>query len=115
MKQMLNVIDHRDQVRVPVSMKVILCSNSLPVMSTETLNISRDGVLLDTGSTVYEKHEILELEFQDLEGNTQQWYRLSAEVIHSSRHGLGLKFHRPSTMHALMSHMVLGKLYHLNS
>lgn len=112
MEQKLNAVDQRFFTRVPAAVKVILFYNDLPVINTETINISRDGMLLDTGRTIYEKHDQMEVEFQVGEGLEPQWYRLSAEVIHTSKYGMGLKFHKPATMHALMSHMMLGKIYH---
>lgn len=112
MEQMLYAIDQRDNIRVPASVKVILIFNNQPVMNTQTINISRDGMMLDTGNTTFEKHDLIDIEFQDMSGATQQWYLLSAEVVHSSSEGIGVRILRSSTMHSLMSHMVFGKLYH---
>jgi hypothetical protein len=112
MEQKLYAIDQRNFIRVPVAVKVILFHNDLPVMNTETINISRDGMLLDTGRTVYQLHDQMEIEFQVDEGPTNQWYRLSAEVVHASKYGIGLKLHKPSTMQSLMSQMMLNRIYH---
>ena len=112
MEQILNELDQRNYIRVPVAVKVILFYNDLPVMNTTSINISRDGMLLDTGRTLYERHDPMDVEFQDYGGHAQKWYRLSAEVVHTSKHGIGLKFCRPTTMDTLVSHMMLGKIYH---
>lgn len=105
--------DQRESVRVYVTLKIIILYNDLPVMNTTTINISRDGMLLDTGPTIYQKHDLLEVEFQDHEGHTQQWFGLMAEVVHASKNVLGVKFQKPATMNALMSQMMLGKLCYL--
>ncbi|MGD8572355.1 MAG: PilZ domain-containing protein [Gammaproteobacteria bacterium] len=85
-------MEHRCSARVPVSYRVTLYRDKMPVAVCATKNISLGGLFVATGPLVYPKNTTLEV---DIKLDTEQGaarYRLPACVVFHSQEGVGLMF-----------------------
>ena len=92
-------MEHRWSTRIPISIKVVIHKNNLPVAVYKTNNIGLGGLSIATGTTRFAKNTVLEAEFElngtGLKNDTdkgRKFFRVRSCVVYSSEGGIGIMF-----------------------
>lgn len=88
-------MEKRRQERLHWATRVVVYHHGMPVLSSQTCNLSRSGLLCGPNDPGIERGDPVQLEFPELRDADHRPMRLSARVIHHSG-GLGLRFARSS-------------------
>lgn len=103
-------MEQRSNVRLPVSIHVILYHKGLQVINCKTRDISRKGMFIETGPVIYPRNAQVEVEFRVQEDGVNNRYRLPGKVVRFSRTGLGVMFNDLRSEDFQISHEQLGLL-----
>jgi len=85
-------MEHRWSVRTPLSTKVTIYHNKIPVAVCTTKDIGLGGLFINSGPLTYPVNTTLDLEFKLDSGKEFKQYRIFSSVVYSSEKGLGLTF-----------------------
>ena len=85
-------MEHRWSARAPISNRVTLFRNKMPVAVCVAKDIGRGGLFVATGPLTYSKNTILDIDIKLDTDQGSKRFRLPACVVHRSEAGVGLMF-----------------------
>lgn len=92
-------MERRWSQRVPLKAKVVIYHQGLPILISESQNISREGLLIQAEVSSLPHQSSVEIEFTLAEEGRTESHRLPAVVVHHHK-GIGLMF-SPSDAEAI--------------
>ncbi len=78
--------------RMPINVSVMLCQHGVPAAPAKTRNITLNGMFLELKHAFFPENSLLEVEFEDRDGNTTHYYRIQAHVVYHTEEGIGIEF-----------------------
>jgi hypothetical protein len=85
-------MEHRWSARTPISTRVTLYRNKMPVAVCVATDIGLGGMFVATGPLIYQKDTTLDVDIKLDTDRGPERYRLSACVAYHSQTGVGLMF-----------------------
>lgn len=92
-------MERRWSHRVPLKAKIVVYHQGLPVLISESQNISREGLLIEAKSSMLPTQGMVEIEFTLTDEGRTESHRLPAVIVHR-QNGIGLMF-SPSDTEAI--------------
>ena len=87
-------MEHRFNLRKPIRLDVLISHQGLGLVSAQSLNVSMGGMFIDTGRVRLPSNAVIKLSFTFEPECNNNVYDISAIVVHSSDHGVGVMFDR---------------------
>ena len=85
-------MEHRLSERVDIPVRILIYHNGVPVISSESRDLSLDGMFVGTGEIKYNKNTRIDVEFSVSDKASTKRVRLPAIIVHQSKRGFGLMF-----------------------
>lgn len=85
-------MEHRWSARVPISSRVTLYRNKLPVAICTARDIGRGGLFVSEAPLDYAENTILDIDFPLLTTQGVKRFRMPVCVVHRAKRGMGLMF-----------------------
>ncbi len=85
-------MEHRLSERTVLDTHVAIYYNSLGLLQAKAINLSRHGMLVNTGRLSLPLHALIEVAFPLVKGVRKQPLRTKAMVVRVGRNGIGLMF-----------------------
>lgn len=85
-------MEHRFNLRKPISLDIMIDHQGLGLVSAQTLNISMGGMFIDTGRIRLPSNAVIQLSFTIESEWNNRTYSTSALVVHSGDDGVGIMF-----------------------
>jgi hypothetical protein len=86
-------MEQRWSLRKPVTFEVQVTHKCYPLIRGRSVNISLEGLFIDTGIMVFPVGSCVEVEFALMTGRVWEQARMPAVVVHRAAHGCGIAFH----------------------
>jgi len=86
-------VEKRHGQRVHVPLETWIYINDKPPLRAVTINVSRDGMLLDTALNIFSGARVIDIVFADI--TAASTVRTRGLVIHSSSTGTGVMLRQP--------------------
>lgn len=84
-------MERRWSQRIPLKAKIVVYLDGLPVLVSESQNISREGLLIQADTNFLPDQGMVEIEFALPEEGRTELHRLPAVIVHDKK-GIGLMF-----------------------
>jgi len=85
--------DRRWSVRKPIALNVAIYYDRLGLLPCKTLDMSMDGMFIDTGRISLSTNAKVDAVLTSHDGTVGQQLRLPAKIVRVNSEGAGLRFH----------------------